>query len=253
MVTIELIEQLHDFGTEARSKLRVSFLLGLLFDAGHGGCILRKNVSWFLYPWNVAWISWDYNVLYPRRQNSSQSLLGESEILLQFILHINSENENNSCKVWFVTARVIRSTGLRHRGLLWKIRINMLPPSSGYEHVGSGTDLVGEAGYNGGDHRTKNQGVKKGTNSEQIGKNYISKTHSGFFIDRRSTVVFKGKVQLYEKCIKTAVFTVTVPLSHRRNVWTENRKNVDPDEKRGLHHIQTDGGNKFFRKFCNHP
>jgi hypothetical protein len=70
MVTIFLIEQLHDCGAEVDSKLHVSFLLGLLFDSENGGCILPRNVGWFLFPRNVGWISSDYNVLYPRRQNS---------------------------------------------------------------------------------------------------------------------------------------------------------------------------------------
>jgi hypothetical protein len=44
----------------------------------------------------------------------------------------------------------------------------MLPPSSGYKHVGSGIDLVVEADYKGGGHMTKDHGIKKETQSEPM-------------------------------------------------------------------------------------
>jgi hypothetical protein len=64
----------------------------------------------------------------------------------------------------------------------------MLPPSSRYKHISSGTDLVDEAGYKDRGHRTKDQGIKKGTQSEPMGKNDTSKAHIGFFTDRRWTI-----------------------------------------------------------------
>jgi hypothetical protein len=69
--------------SSASCLLHAVFLLSLLFDYEDGG-------DTFL--WNICWLSLDYVALYPRRQNSSKSLLWEPQILYNFFPHAYCEN-----------------------------------------------------------------------------------------------------------------------------------------------------------------
>jgi hypothetical protein len=84
---------------------------------------------------------------------------------------------------------------------------------------------------------TQGEGVKKGILSKPVGRKMtnntckgqtglLSQLGNGIMRKNRSfqgsTVFSRRKVELYEKCTKTALFRATISFSHRKEILTGN-------------------------------